>query len=288
MSYGGGGGEPPWEDEGRYLQQGYGWQNAQEPPWPTQQYDPADYRRHFQDPLQDAPWQRESYPEQDYRQQDYAPRGPWAQPTTWPQQASGPQQGAPPPPQRQQAPGQDFWPYQPPRRSRRSPGPLYAGLAALVLIAGGGAAYALTSRSSASRPPAGSAESSPAKPLTCKQQFTAWKTGPAKAIAQSFKSDGNALQSAANSQDIPALDSALKTIGNDATQLKAYPMPACADPAGDWTQILAGIKAAGDNANSASGLAGLMVALGPMQHVKSLETELDAELARTVGVKSAI
>lgn len=136
--------------------------------------------------------------------------------------------------------------------------------------------------------PASIAAGSGSNPLTCKQQFKDWQTGPAKAAAQSVKTDGNALDSAANSEDIPATDASLKALGNDAVKLEAYPMPECADPAKYWTQLLAGLKAVSDNANSAPGMAGLLAAEAPMEHVKSLETKLDAELKRTTGAKVSL
>lgn len=248
-------------------------------PW-QQQYDPAAHQHRMQGPPREALWQRAPYPEQDYPPrtqreppqpwQEYPPRGSW---------------------QAQQQPRQDYGQQQPPTPQQptrmRSRGLMYAGVAAVVVLAGGGTAYALTSHSSGN-PPASTAAGSPSQPLTCKQQFSAWRTGPAKALAEGFKADGTALDSAASAEDIPATDAALKKIGNDANQLNAYPMPACADPAGYWTQILAGIKAAGDNADSTPGLAGLLAAEAPMQHVKTLEAKLNAELMRTVGVKTAI
>ena len=82
------------------------------------------------------------------------------------------------------------------------------------------------------------------------------------------------------------MDAALAKLGNDAAQLEKYPMPACADPAGYWTQMLGDLKAAGDNAGATSGLGGLLTAMAPAEKVKPLETELQAELARTAGVKS--
>ena len=78
-----------------------------------------------------------------------------------------------------------------------------------------------------------------------------------------------------------------RSSGRDAGQLEQYPMPACADPAGYWTQMLADLKAAGDNAGATSGLGGLITAMAPAEKVKPLDTELSAELARTAGVKNA-
>ena len=57
-------------------------------------------------------------------------------------------------------------------------------------------------------------------------------------------------------------------------------MPACADPGGYWMQVLAHIKAAGDNAGSASGLGGLLLAEAPLKQVPGMEQKLTQELKR--------
>jgi hypothetical protein len=173
-----------------------------------------------------------------------------------------------------QDPGQPQNPQ--PYHRERSRVPLYVAIAAVVVvvIAGGGAAYALARHGSP-------------QPQTCAQQYQAWKTGPADVLAKrTFGPDDAALTAAGNSDDIPEMDSALARLGKDAAQLEQYPMPACADPAGDWVQMLADLKAAGDNAGATSGLGGLLTAMAPAEKVKTLETELQAELARTAGVKS--
>ena len=221
-------------------------------PWQPQQYDPRQHQRRMAR-QQPEPSQQQGYG-QPYPQGQPQQPGLWEQPS-W------------------QEPGQ----YQPtqPHGRKRSRIPLYAGIAAVIVIAGGGAAYALAGRGSS-------------KPLTCAQQYQAWKTGPADMLAKrTFGPDDTALTAAGNSDDIPAMDSALAKLGQDAGQLEQYPMPACADPAGYWTQMLADLKAAGDNAGATSGLGGLITAMAPAEKVKPLDADLSAELARTAGVKNA-
>jgi hypothetical protein len=92
--------------------------------------------------------------------------------------------------------------------------------------------------------------------LTCKQQYAAWKQGPARPIGKKLTRALNAIQATADAEDIPELTSALKNAGRDADTLRRYPMPACADPHGYWDKSLARIKAAGDNAASSGGSAG--------------------------------
>ena len=243
-------GPPGLGQQPQYPEQGNGQQYPQGQPWQPQQYDPRQHQRKMdQQPESSQQSYGQPYPPGQPRQQ----ASPWGQPS-W------------------QEPGQYQQP-QPPGR-RRSRIPLYAAIAAVIVIARGGAAYALAGRGSSKR-------------LTCAQQYQAWKTGPADILAKrTFGPDDTALTAAGNSDDIPAMDSALAKLGQDAGRLEQYPMPACADPAGYWTQMLADLKAAGDNAGSTSGLGGLITAMAPAEIVKPLETELSAELARTAGVKT--
>ena len=233
--------QQPWE------------QGEQGGPWQRQRYDPAAHHRRMQAPQQEPPWQQQG------NGQQYPPQGqPWQQP--------GPREQS-----SWQEPGRYQHPQ--PQHRKRSRGPLIAGIAAaVVIVAGGGTAYALTSHH--------------AKPLTCAQQYQAWKTGPAHGAAQQLKTDLTAVQSAGNSEDIPQMTSALKAIGSDATTMKQYPMPACADPAGYWPQVLAELQASGDNAGVSSGLGGLILAEAPLKQVPAVEEKLSTELARTAGVKA--
>jgi hypothetical protein len=120
-----------------------------------------------------------------------------------------------------------------------------------------------------------------AKPLTCKQQYAQWKTGPAKAEAAKMITAMNATQTAATSEDLPLTRSALIQAGTDARALQAYPVPACADRAGYWAQTLSLIAAAGDNAGASSGLGGLLTAMAPLQKVPPLEAKFGNEVKTT-------
>ena len=111
---------------------------------------------------------------------------------------------------------------------------------------------------------------------SCKQQYHDWRYSPA---GKKLKADLAAVQSASNTEDIPAMLATLKTAGADAAAMT--PAPACADPNGYWKRILARIKAAGDNASTASGLTGLILAEAPLKAVPGLEKKLAAELKRT-------
>jgi hypothetical protein len=116
---------------------------------------------------------------------------------------------------------------------------------------------------------------------SCKQQYSAWKYGPARTPGKKLVNALNAVQSASTSEDVPVLLASLKTAGAAAVAAARYPMPACADPHGYWGAMLARIRAAGDNAGSASGLGGLILAEAPLKDVPGIEAKLTAELKKT-------
>ena len=146
------------------------------------------------------------------------------------------------------------------------------GLFVITTVAACGAAHPGTAAPAAAT--AAATHSAAAAP-SCEQQYKAWKNGT------KLKAESKALQAAGDTEDIPALLSALKAVGKTAARLEAYPVPACADPHGYWNKILARIKAAGDNAGADTGLTGLLLAEAPLKAVQGLEKKLDAELKRT-------
>lgn len=154
----------------------------------------------------------------------------------------------------------------------RSRAYMLAGFAAVALIAGGGAANAQT------------IHGGPATPLSCQQQYTAWRAGPVRAAGQQVMTDLTALKSA-NSEDVSQLTYGLRRLSYDSSTLERYPMPTCADPAGYWAQS---ITYMGNSAAMYAQRPGSMPVISPaafMQRVRNLRTRLSAELSRTVGLK---
>lgn len=148
---------------GQYPQPGYGQQRPQgqprrqpdhgqqyrpeDQPWQPQ-YDPRLDQRRASGP-QEGLWQQGPYPPQGYPPQDYPPRDQWQ-----------PRQ-----------PRQDYGQFQPhqPHHRKRSRAPLYAVIAVIV-IAGGGTAYALAGHGGApSRATGGGATHAAAKPASLSQ-----------------------------------------------------------------------------------------------------------------------
>jgi hypothetical protein len=142
----------------QYPQQGYGQQSGPQEPWQEpgrgQQYRPEGQQ-----------WQ----PQYDPRQHPGRASGPQEAPG---QQASHPPQDYPPRDQWQpQQPRQDYGQFQPRQRHhrKRSRAPLYGGIAALIVIAGGGTAYALAGHGSTPSSATSGATKSAAKPASLTQ-----------------------------------------------------------------------------------------------------------------------
>jgi hypothetical protein len=169
------------------------------------------------------------------------------------------------------------YPGKPPRQPRHRSYGFVGVLAASAVTAAAGCGSHAAAPAATASPPA-THPAAQAAALSCKQQYTAWKLGPARAKGKQLTSTLHAVQTAAASEDVPALTAALKTAGAAAASLDQYPMPACADPRGYWNAILARIRAAGDNAGSTSGLAALILAEAPLNDLSGLEAKLTAEL----------
>lgn len=151
-----------------------------------------------------------------------------------------------------------------------------AGIAIAVIIAAGCGIYLLHNRGDIGQP------------LSCAQQYANWKSGPTSAAAEKAQADASSLSAAGSIDDITGMVSAIEAVGADAVALQGYPMPACADPAGYWPQVLAELKAAGGNAGTSSGLGALVLAAAPLRLLPATQAKLDAELAATAGVKAPV
>jgi hypothetical protein len=130
---------------GQYPQSGNGQQYGPQ----GQPYPQPGYRQQYRP--EDQPWQPQYDPRQDQSRTSGPREAPW-------QQAPYPPQDYPPRDQWQpQRPRQDHGQFQPRQRHRRkrSRAPLYAGIAAVVVIAGGGTAYALAGHGSTPSPATG-------------------------------------------------------------------------------------------------------------------------------------
>ena len=206
-----------------------------------------------------APGYRGPYPPQ----QPDAPRGPY-----------GYQQ--PPPFRDRLLPGSGMRQPPPPNRHRGLMAAAGITVGVIVLAALG---FYVTRGRGVGRPAAAAATTA-----SCRQQYQAWKYGPARPDGKKLAAALNGVQSAGTSDDITLMRAGLKRAGRIAHRLQAYPMPHCADPAGYWAQTVADIRASGDNAGAATGLMGLIAAEVPLKKVPALEHKLQAEVKSTAGV----
>lgn len=205
---------------------------------------------------QDEPWRPGQYDPHAHQQRisgrPYVPQVPPA----WEEPGYGPPPSPPPP-----SPP-------PARRRGRSRWPVYVGLGVLLFVAVAGITYVLTPRSR-------TAAALTARPETCAQRYAAWKTGPAGARADMMIADVRKAESAASAGGTSAMDADLQAAGKYSAALRAYPVPACADPSGYWPRILTDV--------SAGAMAPLKGAMAPLKKVQPLEAKLDAELKRTTA-----
>jgi hypothetical protein len=110
-------------------------------------------------------------------------------------------------------------------------------------------------------------------PATCRQQYDAWKNGPADTIV----AEVNALDSAVLAEDMSALTATLKKAGPEAVKAARYPIPACADPSGYWFALMMHVNAAANSSGSASSM------LSAAKSVPKIDGELRTELNHTTG-----
>jgi len=118
-----------------------------------------------------------------------------------------------------------------------------------------------------------------AKPPSCDSQMAVWVkkiTGPEDAYNKAL----DALGRAVNAEDVTLTRAAFGRAGAAAAAMEAVPIPKCADPAGYYGKWLDHIIAAGYNARSQGGVAGIQLAEVPLGQANRLHRRLQAELAQ--------
>ena len=120
---------------------------------------------------------------------------------------------------------------------------------------------------------------------SCKQQYLAWKNGPAKSAAEQFTNAQTAVSAAASQQNnVSGITAAVEAEGQAAAAFAAFPVPACADPGGYLAAVLTNVQTAAAGAATASSLTELVSALAPLNAVPGLESNFTTELKRTTGI----
>jgi hypothetical protein len=153
----------------------------------------------------------------------------------------------------------------------------------LSLMVSASLATACGGSASSSRPAAPA--TSVMQPVPCRQQYQAWKHGPALA-EDKMQAAVSAVQATEESGNAPALRSALKKLVPAALAAAQVPPPRCADPDGLYSEYVTAVYVAGDNARSAEGTSGLLKAAAPLQGLKTIESRLAAEASRAMAKNS--
>jgi hypothetical protein len=108
-------------------------------------------------------------------------------------------------------------------------------------------------------------------PVSCSQQYQAWKQGPGKGLIAAI----HAVSVAGAAGDPQVLTAALEKAQPAVARGASHPVPACADPRGYWNVLLMHVNAAVASKGSASSVQ------AAMQGVPKIESELAAELKDT-------
>lgn len=117
----------------------------------------------------------------------------------------------------------------------------------------------------------------------CKQAFNAWRNGPATAELSQLLARLKALQVVGSGKDLAAITAATKKAGQAAAQLTSFPVPACADPGGNFAALLNRVQSAAAAAGSAQSLPAVVQALAPLKAVPTLEAQFTDEVKLTTG-----
>jgi hypothetical protein len=117
----------------------------------------------------------------------------------------------------------------------------------------------------------------------CKQAFNAWRNGPATAELNQLLARLKALQVVSSGTDLAAITAATQKAGQAAAQLTSFPVPACADPGGNFAALLARVQSAAAAAGSAHSLPAVVQALAPLKVAPTLEAQFTDEVKLTTG-----
>jgi len=121
-----------------------------------------------------------------------------------------------------------------------------------------------------------------ARPVSCRQQYEAWKRRPALAQDE-MQAAVNAVLAAEESGNAAAVRSALKKLVPAAVAAAPAGPPPCGDPADLYSEYVTAVYEAGYNARSAQGISGLLKAAVPLKGLKTMESGLAAEANRVLA-----
>lgn len=117
----------------------------------------------------------------------------------------------------------------------------------------------------------------------CAQQYHAWQNGPAHSAIISFEAAQQALADESSSGKPALIAATMHILGQRAAALASFPVPACADPNGDFAALLSRIGTVTGEVGPDATLTILQQAISQLDSVFSLESDFTAEVKQTTG-----
>ena len=117
----------------------------------------------------------------------------------------------------------------------------------------------------------------------CAQQYHAWQNGPAHSAILNFEAAQQALADESSSGKPALIAATMNILGQRAAALSSFPVPACADPNGDFAELLSRIGAVTGEVGPDATLTTLQQAINQLDSVFSLESDFTAEVKQTTG-----
>jgi hypothetical protein len=121
-----------------------------------------------------------------------------------------------------------------------------------------------------------------ARPVSCRQQYEAWKRNPALA-EDKMQAAVNAVQAAERSGNTAEVRSTLKRLMPAALVAAQSPPPRCVDPDGLYSEYVTTVYQAGYDAHSAQGISNLLKAAAPLKGLETIDSQLTAEANRAMA-----
>jgi hypothetical protein len=117
----------------------------------------------------------------------------------------------------------------------------------------------------------------------CAQQYHAWQNGPAHPAIINFEAAQQALADESSSGNPALIAATMNILGQRAAALASFPVPACADPNGDFAALLSQVGTVTGEVGPDATLTILQQAINQLDSVFSLESQFTAEVKQTTG-----
>ena len=130
---------------------------------------------------------------------------------------------------------------------------------------------------------AGAGSAAAGSTAACAQQYDAWQNGPAHPAIINFEAAQQALADESSSGKPALIAATMNILGQRAAALASFPVPACADPNGDFAALLSQVGTVTGEVGPDATLTILQQAINQLDSVFSLESQFTAEVKQTTG-----